>query len=369
MTVSSQQNLLGQCHTDPLILMVGPSITARGGVASVCAEYERFGIFERLRIRYLGTFERGSVFRKFRVAFSAVLVTLCHLRRGSIVGLHAHAATNASFWRKSIFCMIARLYGVPYILHLHSGDMPAFLARCNRFSRSLANKLISAADRVVVLSPEWAVWLKQISPRAHVEIVPNPVELPPASVGLQRTKAPTVLFLGRLEAAKGIPELLVAFAEVLHILPDAILYLGGEGDFDGVRQRTRNLSIESSVKILGWVSGQSKRDLLSTCWVFALPSHHEGLPVGMLEAMAYGMPCIGTPVGAVPGLLAASGGGVVVPVNQARDLAKCMGWLLNDAELRARMGACAAAHVHENYGTGIVERRLKAIYESLQRKR
>ncbi len=350
---------------NPIILMVGPSFTAHGGVASVCAEYARFGILERLNILYLATFEHGSPFHKIGVAVSAMVTVLRHLRRGNVRALHAHSATNASFWRKAMFCMAARLYRVPYVLHLHSGDMPAFLARSNWLAKYLAIKLLLAADRVVVLSPEWAQWLQKIAPRARAVVVPNPVQLPSTAAAPRRSAAPSILFLGRLEAVKGVPELLFAFADVLKVFPDATLFLGGEGDFESVRQQTLELSIESSVKVLGWISGQSKQDLLATCWVFALPSHHEGLPVGMLEAMAFGMPCIGTPVGAVSGLLAASGGGVVVPVNQAKELASSLMVLLGDAALRLQMGQSAAVHVRENYAAEIVERRLREIYENL----
>ena len=368
-TVNNQLNVTRQPDRDQAVLMIGPSIAARGGVASVCAEYSRFGIFDRLNIIYLTTFERGSTLHKVGVACSAMLTAMRLFRRGNILGLHAHSATNASFWRKAVFCIAARLYRVPYVLHLHSGDMPAFLARCTWFGRFFAIKLILAADRVIVLSPEWAIWLQRIAPQVRIEVVPNPVQLPSGTVATRKSRMPTILFLGRLEAAKGVPELLDAFASVLQKFPDAILFLGGEGDLEGVRKQTRHLSIESSVRALGWVSGQQKLDLLSSCWVFALPSHHEGMPVGMLEAMAFGMPCIGTPVGAVPSLLTASGGGFVVPINHTKDLASSLELLFHDNELRLRMGRCAALHVHENYATEIVESKLKEIYKNLRDER
>lgn len=366
MTVNSRNKSGSSADVEQIILMIGPSITAHGGVASVCAEYARFGVFERLNVLYLTTFERGSAFHKACIAIAALLTMLRHLRLGHVRGLHAHTATNASFWRKAMFCVVARLYRVPYVLHLHSGDMPAFLSRSNRVAKVLAIKLMLAADRVVVLSPEWAHWLQCAAPGACAAVVPNPVQLPPTLTETPRSEFPTILFLGRLESAKGVPELLTAFADVLKFFPEATLLLGGEGDFDGVAQRIKELSIDASVKVLGWVSGQAKLDLLSSCWIFALPSHHEGLPVGMLEAMAFGMPCIGTPVGAVPGLIADSGGGVLVPVKQAKDLADSLITLLSDHDLRLKMGRRAAHHIRENYATEIVEQRLKGIYENLR---
>jgi glycosyltransferase involved in cell wall biosynthesis len=346
-----------------LTVMLGPGLGCRGGISSVCASYRDGGLFERLGVRYLSTFEQGSAARKMAAAASALLrfTSLLLTRRVALV--HVHVATNASFWRKALFCELAGLAGVPYLLHLHSGDTPAFVQRCGSLGRRWVMRTLRGARRVVVLSAEWQAWLRTLDPTLPTEVLPNPV--PPAPAGDAagaRSAEPSVLFLGRLQSAKGVPELISAFAEVRQVLPGARLVLCGEGDRAAVHAQLAALKLLGAVDCPGWVEGEHKRALLASSWVFALPSHHEGVPVGMLEAMAAGLPTVGTPVGGVPGLLRASGGGLLVPVGDAPALAQALLALLTDRSLAARLGAQGQQYVQAHNGLDVVERRLAALY-------
>jgi glycosyltransferase involved in cell wall biosynthesis len=344
-------------------VMLGPGLACRGGIASVCASYRDGGLFERLGVRYLSTFEQGSAARKMAAAASALLrfTGLLFTRRVALV--HVHVATNASFWRKALFCELARLARVPYLLHLHSGDTPAFVQRCGSLGRRWVMRTLRGAQRVVVLSAEWQAWLRTLDPTLPTEVLPNPVPpAPAANAADARSAEPSILFLGRLQAAKGVPELITAFAEVRRVLPAARLVLCGEGDRAAVHEQLAELKLLGAVECPGWVEGERKRALLASSWVFALPSHHEGVPVGMLEAMAAGLPAVGTPVGGVPGLVRASGGGLLVPVGDAAALAQALLSLLTDRALAGRLGTQGQQHVQAHNGLDVVERRLAALY-------
>lgn len=351
-------------------VMLGPGLGCRGGISSVCASYRDGGLFERLGVRYLSTFEQGSAARKLAAAASALLRFggLLLARRVGVV--HVHVATNASFWRKAVFCELARLARVPVLLHLHSGDTPAFLHRCGAVGRRWVMRTLRGAQRVIVLSAEWQAWLRTLDPTLPTEVLPNPV--PPAPAGDAapvRSAEPSVLFLGRLQAAKGVPELITAFAEVRQRLPGARLVLCGEGDRAAVQGQLAALKLLGAVDCPGWVEGEHKRALLASSWVFALPSHHEGVPVGMLEAMAAGLPAVGTPVGGVPGLLRASEGGLLVPVGDAAALAQALLTLMTDRPLAERLGAQGQRHVQAHHGLDVVERRLAALYAQARAER
>lgn len=351
------------------VLMLGPGLANRGGIASVAAEYERAGLLRRLGVHYLSTFEQGGPLRKLAAAAGALGSLVARLVAGRVDLLHVHVATRASFWRKAVYCALARGFGVPVLLHLHSGDMPAFVARSGPLARWLILRTLRSAWRVVVLSPEWQQWLQRLDPRLRSEVLPNPVAVPAETPAVPRAGPPSVLFLGRIEPAKGVPELLQAFAQVRRVLPDAVLHLCGEGAAADLEQRLDALGLRGAVKLPGWVAGAAKDALLHSAWVFALPSHHEGLPVGMLEAMAHGLPVVGTPVGAVPGLVDSSGGGLLVPVGDADALAQALLLLLRDADRRARLGRAAQAHVRAHCGTDRVEQRLRALYDMARRER
>jgi glycosyltransferase involved in cell wall biosynthesis len=348
------------------VLMIGPGLGCRGGISSVCASYRDGGLFQRLGVRYLSTFEQGSALRKLVVAASALarFTGLLLARRVGVV--HVHVATNASFWRKSVFCAAARLARVPCLLHLHSGDMPAFWQRCGSIGRRWIMHTLRGARRVIVLSPEWQAWLRTLDPALPIEVLPNPVPpgpaAPPTDAGEGRSPEPSVLFLGRLQPAKGVPELLRAFVQVRQVLPSARLVLGGEGDLAAVRSQAQALGLQDALDCPGWVDGPAKHALLRRSWAFALPSHHEGVPIGMLEALAAGVPAVGTPVGGVPGLLVASGGGLLVRVGDASALAEALLALLTDPARARRLGDQGRQYVQSHHGLDAVERRLAALY-------
>src|SRR5437763_291119 len=120
------------------------------------------------------------------------------------------------------------------------------------------------------------------------------------------------LFLGHLEAAKGIYDLLDALAGVRSAVPDVRLACAGDGDRIGVARYAENLGIAEAVKFTGWVGPSGKRALLEHAAVFALPSYEEALPVSLIEAMSAGVPVVATPVGGIPEVVADNTSGFLV---------------------------------------------------------
>ena len=113
------------------IVMVGPSISSHGGIASVVLSWKQAGLFELWPIIYLETHIEGSKFDKLRVACSAMVKFLFLLASNRVACLHIHVARRTSFWRKSVFALAAFALRRPVLLHLHSGGFPAF--QCVRF--------------------------------------------------------------------------------------------------------------------------------------------------------------------------------------------------------------------------------------------
>ena len=94
--------------------------------------------------------------------------------------------------------------------------------------------------------------------------------------------------------------------------------------------------------------------------VFVLPSLREGFPNALLEAMAEGLPCIASRVGAVPEML--DGCGVVVDVGDLQELTSAIGSLVLDRERRLRLGRAAIERARDRYATPVVMARLRGFY-------
>jgi glycosyltransferase involved in cell wall biosynthesis len=130
-------------------------------------------------------------------------------------------------------------------------------------------------------------------------------------------------------------------------------------------ERGRELLAERpGVEWRGWQGEAEKEELLREKAIFVLPSTSEGLPMAVLEAMAWGRAIVATAVGGVPDVLADGVEGLLVPPGDSTALATALTELAADEELRARLGAAArdrARRLNAEEVTG----RLEAIYAEL----
>jgi glycosyltransferase involved in cell wall biosynthesis len=200
-------------------------------------------------------------------------------------------------------------------------------------------------------------WLKRRLARrasAHVSVgersarlIEQQVRLPPGSVRtiyngipdvdiepLPRPRDGVVIgFTGRFVEQKGLETLLDAVA----LVDDATLVLVGDGpEREALESRARELGIENRVVMTGWTSDARRH--LSTFDVFALPSRFEGFPLVLLEAMLAGLPTVATDVGSVAESVVDGETGVIVAPDDSRALASALQRLLDDEELRTKMG-------------------------------
>ncbi len=257
------------------------------------------------------------------------------------------ASSGLSFVEKSLLVAYARAAGVPSLLSVRSGH---FIDRSRDSApfRALAWVLLRAPARLVCQGRRWQELFRD---RFGLPVERCPVvdawvateEL--LQVGRRRGAAPgqpaTLLYLGALEPAKGLLELLAAFAG-LHGDPawrGATLVLGGEGPLRAeLERRVEALGLREAVRFEGFVSGAAKLRCLQEADVFVLPSHTEGLPNAMIEAMAAGLPVVVTPVGSIPDVIVHDENGCLVPVRDPAALEGELRRLLASGPRRARLG-------------------------------
>jgi glycosyltransferase involved in cell wall biosynthesis len=95
------------------------------------------------------------------------------------------------------------------------------------------------------------------------------------------------------------------------------------------------------VTVRDWLNVQQRDQLLAESDVFVLPSYNEGLPMAMLEAMAWGLPPLCTPVGSIPEYVTSGVNGVMVQPGNVPELANAIQQLATDGAARVRMGQAA----------------------------
>lgn len=349
------------------VAMLGTDPRMRGGIAAVVTALQQGGLFEQADVRYLATHVDGGAVAKV-MCFVAAVLQLCGLllvRRVSLV--HAHVSSNASLWRKALLLWLARASGVPTIFHLHSGAFDTFVADGSAWRRWCARHTMEKADRVLVLSTRWADWARGFAPRARVEVVGNPVRVPP-SLADRRARASDggrVLYLGLIAEAKGSFDLLQAWARCRPQLRGWRLMVGGNGAVERFLGMADQLGIRGDIDYLGWVAGADKDAALDRADIFVLPSYREGMPVSVLEAMAHGASVIVSPVGGVPDMMTEGVHGLWVRPGDIQGLADRVCELAGTASLRSTLARNAHEHVKANFSLEFIVARIHGVYREL----
>ena len=343
------------------IVMIGSGREVRGGISTmvnVCFEH---GLFERWEATYLPTHCDGSKARKALRAATSLARLAALLAAGRVALLHVHIASDASFWRKAVFIGAARAAGVPYVLHVHAGDFEAYHERSSPRTRALLRSLYAGAQSVIALSESWRAPIQAAVPGARIEVIPNPVSIPPWNAHAS-PRRPIALFLGVVRPEKGIYELLAAWPAVLRALPDARLVIAGSGELARAHDLARELGISGSIDFPGWVGPEEKARLLAKASALVLPSHFEALPMAVLEGMAAGLPIVATRVGAIPEAVGAEAG-LLVPTHEVEPLAQALVAALGDGPRRIAMGAAARMRARDNFSAEVVVPAIERIWE------
>jgi len=145
---------------------------------------------------------------------------------------------------------------------------------------------------------------------------------------------------------------------------DLRLTLVGDGVHRSeLERRVRNTGLDARVRFKGQIAaGAPVRVELDAADLFVLPSRQEGLPRALIEAMARGLPCIGSAVGGIPELLAADD---MVPPGDAVALARRIGDVLRDPQRMAVMSARNLEKAREHRAETLAPKRL-AFYAHLK---
>jgi glycosyltransferase involved in cell wall biosynthesis len=230
--------------------------------------------------------------------------------------VHAHWLASAA---------VARLAGKPFVVTLHGTGSAGALSDLSLATKVpwLVRFLLRPARAVICVSAPLTEAMHAIGIE-HARHIPNGVAIPVAG---DDTDGHFILFAGRLAEEKGIPELM----EATRGLP---LVVAGDGPLRGLVPDA-----------LGFIPHDELEELYRHASVVVLPSHREGLPLCVLEAMAHGRPVVATNVGGIPQLVEDGRTGYLVEPGDSDALRGALVRLLEDAQLRATMGAAGRERV------------------------
>jgi glycosyltransferase involved in cell wall biosynthesis len=135
------------------------------------------------------------------------------------------------------------------------------------------------------------------------------------------------------------------------------------------RLRARALGCEDRFHVTGALTGPELVALYRRATLVVVPSLYEGFGLPAAEAMACGTPVVATRAGALPEVLAAGGGGILVPPGDAEALAKAIATLLDQPAARAELGARAPARIRDAYSWTRIAERTVEVYREVAARR
>lgn len=344
------------------VLMVGTDRTAPGGITAVVNVLLTSYLSSRFSIEFVSTYSRPGLIFQLKFFGLALLKIIRALWSGRIELVHVHSASRGSFWRKSIVCALARMRGVPYVFHLHSGEFPVFFENeCGFISKYWVRCTLRKASVVLVLTESWKRVIERMVPQSNVVVLPNAVQASGISHGVKDAKK--VLFLGRLREKKGVFDLIEAIPAILNLCPDTHFVLAGDGDLERASKRVTQLGVANHVTLTGWIDGEQKEQALATATVLVLPSYFEGFPVCILEAMAHRVAVVASAVGGIPDVLEGGRCGRLIEPGSPEVIAAGISELLVDDEKRHEMAEKAYQRFAKNYSLECVLEALVEVYK------
>lgn len=240
--------------------------------------------------------------------------------------------------------------------------------RAGRLYGILRRYLFTRTRRV----PAWTALSWSERSQLVAECAPDhpPILMLPPAVDLAEFTAPhpdpfpgvpvtgRLLFAGRLSRGKGVVDLLEAFERVRALRPATLILAGPDYGLDVSLERP-------GVVVAGALSRERLVAAYGHCDLFVLPSYHEGYGIVIAEAMAAGRPVIAYANSSQPELCRDGVNGTLVPTGDTARLAQAISALLDDADLRARLGGAGRRRALDEFGLDRLIDRVESIYRAV----
>lgn len=344
------------------VLMIGPARSVNGGISGVVNNYYDAGLDKQIDLNYIGTMEDGSKLHKLLVAMKALLKYIAKISQYDIV--HVNMASDISIYRKMPFIQIASICKKKIIIHQHGGHIDEFFYEiCNDNQRKRIKRVIDKADKMLVVAPHLKDIFGDITDVNKITVFPNTIKVPMTYE--KNYSEQKILFLGRLCKEKGIHELLDAVQEVKSHYPKLQVYLGGVWVDEELKEKADGY--REWIHQLGWIDYEKKGKYLKECNIFVLPTYFEGLPVSLLEGMAYGCACVASNVGGIPYMMLPEETGLLIPPKDTKALKDALIKLLEDNALQKKFGVAAREKISKEYNIDNSVRDLVQIYQNISR--
>lgn len=300
---------------------------------------------------YSGILDFTFLIKKLRKVIKEQKPDVVHLTSSASLALFKDFAIALLLWRRKI----------KSVIHLRFGRIPS-LARKKNWEWVLLKFVVNLFDDVIVLDKASYKIIKSEVRQNGLHLLPNPVaEKIKNNYGnfySDERSASTILFVGHITRKKGVYELVESVSKIKEIVQIKLL-----GPVEPEVERGLNSIAGGSTNLIfmGSCSQEEVLTQMGQCGIFILPSHTEGFPNVIIEAMALGCPIIATEVGAIPDLLEYDRG-ICIPIKSTTKLEQAVRFYLNNPSKAKEFGHNAQAYALENFKIENIVTRIENIW-------
>lgn len=342
------------------ILVIFPGFNVGGGMTSVVKSFLEKQTENEIDVEFIETYHDSAKIKslvKFITAFFKMLFSIIFTKYDLV---HIHTASKGSFYRKSIFCLLAKFFNIPIVLHMHGGGFKEFYLNKNFIVQAYINFIFQhSIDELIVLSSIWHDWFNgTFNLKKKPKTLKNSVNITCGNKVITTTKNNfKCIFVGRLVKEKGIDDLLAATVN-LSSNTGLSIELIGDGEINKYKSIVNDLSLNDKVSFSGWLSNKDSIEKIKQADVLVLPSYKEGLPMVILEAMACKTAIISTNVGGIPNVISNNVNGLLFTPGRIDELERAVNELMTNNELYERI-------VENAYKDYLNEYQLDAVFPQL----
>ena len=280
---------------------------------------------------------------------------------------------GSGFLKDSPFVLLAKLFRKKIVIHQHNKGMANDV---NRWPYRWLLPLCYKNAKVILLS--WYLYpdIEKVVPRENVMICPNGIKVKSSEFRVESklkvesssehsNKTPRLLFLSNLIESKGVLVLL----DALKILKDKGYsficdFVGGETkEIDAKRfeEEVEKRGLNEIAIYQGRKYGEEKEQAFEQSNIFVLPTMNDCFPLVLLEAMENCLPVVTTSIGGVPDIVDDGLTGLIAKAGDDKTLASCLEELIDDGNLREKMGNAGRNKLINEFAEEVFEQRMKNI--------
>jgi glycosyltransferase involved in cell wall biosynthesis/acetyltransferase-like isoleucine patch superfamily enzyme len=341
------------------VLVVGSAEQSGGGVASVIKLMKKMPVWKEHQCYWLGTQIQRNYAWKLWYAVKAYLKALFIIWRYDIIHFHTVPDRMSLIIQMPIF-LLAHLGRKKTIMHIHMGNQLK-----NHTENRLFKWCLRHTDLIVLLAQKWQAMFQNLFAdiKTPTTVIYNACEEVPEVPFEAKEK---IIMMAAYFCDNKAPDLLLkAWQKIKDKYPDWRVYMLGNGEVERFKKMAEEMGLQDSVTFTGYVTGKEREDYFRKASIYAMCSYEEGFPMVVLEAWAYGICVVTTPVGGLPDVLEDGKNVLTFDFGDWEGLADKLLRLMEDGEERKAMAAYSRQMVYERFSLTTINQQYKACLKEI----